>query len=55
VRAVHGGDEDEAAERRERTGGVEAEAEVQLVADGHPADVRLVKRHEHWLIAALGD
>jgi hypothetical protein len=36
-------------------GDVEAESEVLLVADGHEAEVRLVKQHEHWQIAALGE
>jgi hypothetical protein len=54
VRRVVGGDEDE-GEEREPAGGVEAESEVELVADGHEAEVRLVKQHEHWQIAALGE
>jgi hypothetical protein len=28
---------------------------VALVADGHPADVQLVRRGERWLISGLGD
>jgi hypothetical protein len=47
VRAVKGGeDEDHEAE---------GETEVELVADGHEAEVRLVKRDERWRIAALGE
>jgi hypothetical protein len=52
VRAVKGGGEDE---EHESDGGVEAESEVQLVLDGREAEVRLVKQHERWQIAALGE
>jgi hypothetical protein len=56
VRGVSGGEEGgEAERRREAAGGVEAESEVRLVADGRAAEVRLVKRHERWQIAALGE
>lgn len=57
VRDVRGGGEEggDAEKRREAAGGVEAESEVRLVADGHEAEVRLVKQHEHWQIAALGE
>ena len=54
VRAVKGGGEDEGDEH-ESAGGVEAESEVELVLDGHEAEVRLVKQHERWQIAALGE
>jgi hypothetical protein len=54
VRRVKGGEEDE-GEGHESEGGVEAESEVELVADGHEAEVRLVKQHEQWQIAALGE
>jgi hypothetical protein len=54
VRRVNGGEEDK-GEEHESEGGVEAESEVELVADGHEAEVRLVKQHEHWQIAALGE
>ena len=54
VRRVKGGGEDE-GEEHESAGAVEAESEVQLVADGHEAEVRLVKQHEQWQIAALGE
>ena len=49
-----GGEEDK-GEERESAGGAEAESEVELVADGHEAEVRLVKQHEQWQIAALGE
>ena len=49
VRAVKGGDEEHEA------GGGEGESEVELVADGRAAEVRLVKRDERWRIAALGE
>jgi hypothetical protein len=32
-----------------------AGAEVQLVADGHPAEVRLRRQHGQWQIVGLGD
>jgi hypothetical protein len=45
----------EAEREREQAGGIEAEAEVELIADGREAEVRLVKQHERWRIAALGE
>jgi hypothetical protein len=45
---VRGGDE---GEEHEEAG----QAEVELVVDGHPADVQLVRRGEHWFIAGMGD
>jgi hypothetical protein len=30
-------------------------SEVQLVADGHPAEVRLRRQHGQWQIVGLGD
>jgi hypothetical protein len=35
--------------------GEAGEAEVGLVVDGHPADVKLVRHGEQWLIAGMGD
>jgi hypothetical protein len=55
VRRVDGGEQQEGDAGREQDGGVEAESEVELVADGHEAEVRLVKQHERWQIAALGE
>lgn len=55
VRRIEGGDEAEAESEREAHGRIEAEAEVDLIADGHEAEVRLVKQHEHWKINGLGE
>jgi hypothetical protein len=49
---VRGGEGEEGdGEENEEAG----EAEVELVVDGHPADVKLVRHGEHWLIAGMGD
>jgi hypothetical protein len=47
---VRGGAEEQGEEGEEA-----GETEVQLVVDGHPADVKLVHRGEQWLIAGMGD
>jgi hypothetical protein len=47
---VRGGEEQDEGEESEA-----GEAEVELVVDGHPADVKLVRQGEHWLIAGMGD
>ena len=51
VRVRGGEGEEEEGEGSEEAG----EAEVELVVDGHPADVKLVRNGEHWLIAGMGD
>jgi hypothetical protein len=47
---VRGGEGEEGEEGEEA-----GETEVELVVDGHPADVKLVRHGEHWLIAGMGD
>jgi hypothetical protein len=48
---VRGGEEEEEGQEAEEAG----ETEVELVVDGHPADVKLVRHGERWLIAGMGD
>jgi hypothetical protein len=55
VRGVSGGDEPDGDAGEAARGGVEAESEVRLTLDGREAEIRLVKQHDHWQIAALGE